>query len=35
MEFKSTCELVITIAAAMEGLCILSHVYFICPYPNL
>lgn len=34
-ELMSTRELVISIAAAMEGSCVLSSVYFVCPCPNL
>ena len=33
--FRSTRELVIAIVAAMEGSCVLSHVYFVCPCPHL
>ena len=35
MVFRSTCELVISIVAAIEGSCVLSHVYFMCLYPQL
>ena len=35
IEFRSTCELVTTIADTMEGSSILAHVHFVCPCPAL